>query len=98
MRAEICEAIRERELLEFDYDGRHRVVAPYCHGSNAKGEVLRAIQVEGDSRSRGMGFGKLWSVDKIQNLRRTGVAFIPNDPHYNPNDSAMVAVHCYVRR
>jgi hypothetical protein len=94
----ICLAIHDLELLELDYDGLHRVVAPYCHGFTAKGEVLRAIQVGGQSRSHGMGFGKLWLVDKMQNLRRTGERFVPDDPHYNPRDSAMTTIHCGVRR
>jgi hypothetical protein len=94
----ICAAIRNRELLEFEYDGLHRVVAPYCHGFTSKGEVLRAIQVRGESRSRGMGFGKLWLVEKMLEVRRTGTPFTADDPHYNPNDSAMATIHCRVRR
>jgi hypothetical protein len=94
----ICAAIRDCVLLEFDYDGLHRVVAPYCHGSTKNGETLRAVQVQGDSRSRGLGFGKLWTVEKMLNLRRTGTAFVPNDPHYNPQDRAMATIHCNVRR
>lgn len=94
----ICAAIGNCELLEFDYDARHRVVAPYCHGFTARGEVLRAIQVGGDGHSAGTSFGKLWSVEKMRNLRRTAQTFTPNDPHYNPNDSAMKSIHCNVRR
>jgi len=70
-------------------------VAPYCHGFPARGEVLRAIQVAGDGHSGGARFGKLWSFHKMQNLRRT---VTPNDPRYNPNDSAMTTIHCNVRR
>src|SRR5262249_38838403 len=93
----ICAAIRRCELLEFDYDGLHRVVAPYCHGSTGENEVLRAIQVRGESRSRGLGFGKLWTVEKMVNVRGAGESFVPDDPHYNPNDSAMATIHCAVR-
>jgi hypothetical protein len=32
------------------------------------------------------------------NLRQTGMAFVPNDPHYNPQDRAMATIHCNVRR
>jgi hypothetical protein len=28
----------------------------------------------------------------------TAESFVPDDPHYNPSDSAMTAVHCSVRR
>ncbi len=94
----ICEAIRKHQLLAFDYDGRHRIVAPYCHGNTRNGEVLRAIQVRGDSRSQGLGFGKLWLVEKIRNARKTAESFVPDDANYNPEDSAMSRIHCAVRR
>jgi hypothetical protein len=93
----LCRAIRTRTLVEFDYDGHHRIVAPYCHGVTSKNvEVLRAIQVGGSSRSSGFGFGKLWHVDKITNLRGSDEKFLPTDPHYNPDDSVMMHICCRV--
>ncbi len=92
-----CEAIRTRFLLEFDYHGLHRVVAPYCHGISTRGvEVLRAVQVRGMSASRGFGFGKLWVVSDIVAPRMTGDRFVPDDPRYNPDDRAMKTIHCRV--
>lgn len=92
----ICTAIRHCLLLEFDYEGLHRVVAPYCHGFTNRGEALRAIQIRGDSHSRGFGFGKLWMVEKMVDVKRTAESFVPDDPHYNPRDRAMVTIHCRV--
>lgn len=93
----ICAAIRERSLLEFEYHGLHRVVAPYCHGTSTRGsEVLRAVQVRGSSRSGGFGFGKLWTVADIVGARLLREPFAPDDPHYNPNDSGMAHIHCRV--
>jgi hypothetical protein len=93
----ICRAIQARMLLEFDYGGLHRVVAPYCHGFTAGGvEVLRAIQVRGESRGGGFGFGKLWTVSKISGARVAPQSFVPDDPHYNPHDSAMARIHCRI--
>lgn len=95
----ICEAIQARMLLEFDYDGHHRVVAPYCHGVTTRGvESLRAVQVGGESRSGGFGYGKLWTVAKMTNFRTTGEPFAPDDPNYNPDDSAMAEIHCRVKK
>jgi len=47
----LARAVRNRVLLDFDYvaSSRRRVVAPYCRGCNATGEVLRAIQVRAES-------------------------------------------------
>jgi hypothetical protein len=93
----LCRAIRSRTLLEFDYDRKPRVVAPYCHGVTHKNvEVLRAIQVGGASGSGGFGFGKLWHVAKMQNVRTTSEPFLPSDPNYNPNDHAMGRIHCCI--
>jgi hypothetical protein len=93
----ICEAIRRKVLLQFEYHGRLRVVAPYCHGvSTRSAEVLRAIQVRGYSSSNGFGFGKLWLVEEIKNPKMLAETFTPDDPHYNPNDSAMKEIHCRV--
>lgn len=50
MCAAICRAIQTRTLLAFDYDGHHRIIEPYCHGTGTVGqERLRAYQVAGDS-------------------------------------------------
>jgi hypothetical protein len=95
--AVICEAIRLRCLLEFDYQGHHRMVEPYCHGFSARGaEVLRAVQIAGSSRSAGFGFGKLWVVASMSNVYVTATGFVPNDPNYNPEDSAMTRIHCRI--
>ena len=93
----ICEAIRKRALLEFLYHNKHRVVAPYCCGVSARGaDVLRAIQVRGESASGGLNFGKLWTVAEISGLRMLDESFTPGDPDYNPRDRAMARIHCAI--
>jgi hypothetical protein len=95
----ICETIRLHHRLAFVYEGLPRVVEPYCHGISTAGfEVLRAIQVAGASRSGRLkvSSGKLWLVGKMQEVRSTGQKFVPNDPHYNPDDSAIRVIHCRV--
>ncbi|MET0656711.1 MAG: hypothetical protein ABW110_00960 [Steroidobacteraceae bacterium] len=95
--AMICSAIEKRKLLRFLYDGKERVVAPYCHGISTKGgEVLRAVQLRGASSSGTTGFGKLWSVTKVTDLRVLDENFVPNDPNYNPNDRGMTQIHCRI--
>lgn len=98
MNGPICVAIRTRHLLEFDYDGRPRLVEPYCHGLSRTGEALRGIQVGGQSRSTGFGFGKLWLVSRMKNIRVIDRLFSVDDPNYNPDDSAMLSIHCRVQR
>jgi hypothetical protein len=91
----LCEAIGTRKLLAFTYDGHVRVVAPYCHGFTRAGEeALRAVQLRGSSRSGKFGSGKLWVVSKMRLVRTLEEAFDPDDPDYEPNDSAMARIHC----
>jgi hypothetical protein len=95
----ICDAIRTRCLLEFDYHGLHRMVAPYCHGVSTQGhEVLRGVQLRGATSSgrRGLGFGKLWLVADIVGLHLSTTRFEPDDPRYNPDDRAMRQIHCRI--
>ena len=94
----ICEAIHSQQILEFDYDGYHRVVHAYCHGFTRTGaESLRAVQVRGASRSGAIGGGKLWTVAKMKDLRLSAETYVADDPNYNPDDTAMVEIHCRVK-
>lgn len=93
--ATITEAIRRRVLLQFIYNGQLRIVAPYCFGVSAPGnDVLRAIEVRGSGASNAM--GKLWKVSQMADLRLLDETFSPNDPNYNPNDSAMKQIYARV--
>ena len=56
--------------------------------------MLRAVQVRGGSASGGMGFGKLWAVAEIADLRMLDELFAPDDPDYNPRDRAMTRIYC----
>ena len=94
---QICEAIRLRVLLAFEYQGYPRLVEPYCHGTSTTGDqVLRAVQVGGSSKSGGLGFGKLWSLADMKSVRLTGENFVPSDPSYNPDDRHMKLIHCRI--
>lgn len=94
---QICAAIQGRLLLAFDYNGLNRIVAPYCYGVSMRDvEVLRAIQLRGSSRSGGFGFGKLWALKYMSNVMVTDESFVPDDPEYDPEDSAMKTVICRI--
>lgn len=86
----IIEAINPRALLQFRYNGRTRTVEPYCFGvSTAGSDVLRAIEV-------GAGFGKLWKLSEMSDVRVLEDSFTPDDPSYNPNDKAMTQIYCRI--
>lgn len=97
MLALLCEAVATRKRLAFTYEGHARVVEPYCHGfTRAGAEVLRAVQVRGSSRSGQFDGGKLWTVSKMRLVRTLNEDFVPDDPDYEPNDSAMARIHCRI--
>jgi hypothetical protein len=93
----LCEAIAKRKRLAFAYEGHARVVECYCHGlTRAGAEVFRAVQVRGSSRSGHFDGGKLWTVSKIRLARTLDEDFVPDDPDYEPSDSAMAHIHCRI--
>jgi hypothetical protein len=94
-----CEAIERRALLEFQYQGHVRVVQPYCFGVSMRdNDVVRAVQVRGTSASNQLGIGKLWNVAEIREPRLLEETFTPDDPNYNPNDTAMKRIYCRIIR
>jgi hypothetical protein len=91
----ICEGIAARRLLAFDYDGHHRVVEPYCHGTSIDGtELLRAYQVGGTSSSHRLGW-KLFDVARAAPIRPLQETF-QRRPDYRADDRAMHPVHCCI--
>ena len=93
----VCAAIRTLCVLEFEYRGLQRVAAPYLHGFTTRGaEAVRAVQLGGESRSAGLGFGKLFLCSEMKRVRLSDERFVPDDPDYNPDDSAFARVHCRV--
>lgn len=93
----ICDAIADRAVVRFSYDGGSRTVEPHCHGvSRAGNEVLRGYQVGGYSESGNPVGWKLFEVAKISGLRQSGEVFTADRPGYNPNDRGMSSIHCHV--
>ena len=89
----ICEAIRNRRRLSFDYDGSRRVVDPYILGHDAGGRLLlSAVQISGGS---GAGF-RTFELAGIDGLSITPETFFGNDPRYNPRDRLFARMLCRV--
>jgi len=87
----ICGAIARLVQINVRYSGKERVLEPYCHGTDTKGnEVLRAYQVSNDSGWR------FFHVAKIERIEVTNEPFKPDRSDYNPRDKQMEIVHCCV--
>lgn len=97
MNNDICEAINNKRIIEFYYDGGTRVVEPYCYGVSTKGnKVLRGYQIDGYSSSGGIPSWRLFKEDSMGGILITKKEFIAVRPEYNPNDKAMIQIFCNI--
>lgn len=92
MNATICQAIRDKNVLELPYHGYSRIVEPHAYGRDRNGdEILRCFQTAGGSDS-GEGIGwKILKVNEIYSLHHANKSFAQR-PEYRPNDKAMVNI------
>lgn len=93
----ICDAIRLKHVVRFQYHGGVREVEPYVYGRSSTGdELLRAYQLRGVSRSGGAFGWKMFRVDDISGLSVTFEPFTARRAGYDPADTVIVFVNCQV--
>jgi predicted DNA-binding transcriptional regulator YafY len=92
----ICNAIAEKKIIQFRYDGYTRIVEPFCCGINTKDNyVLRSFQIGGHSSTKKNGW-KMFDLADISKLEILDDRFEGNRKGYNPKDSAMVKFFCHI--
>ena len=85
----IKNAIENKKIIEFYYKDDLRIVEPFVVGISTTGkDSLRAFQVDGESTDSSSFSWKLFSVNKISNLKIKDESFVGDREHYNPDDSA----------
>ena len=94
----ICEAIKNKNVIEFSYNGHKRVVEPHCYGmhKNTNNEVLCAYQISGYSSS---GKGHPWRLYTISGMSKiviSGEKFNKPRNGYKKNDSRMLRIFCQI--
>lgn len=95
MSNEIEEAIKNQNLIVFDYEGEARTVEPHCYGLTTKGnEAIRAYQVDGYSSSGRMGW-KLYDFGKADNIEILDEIFKVR-PDYKREDRGMSEIFCEI--
>jgi len=55
----IRQAINEKRLLEFDYDGYHRIVEPHVYGRKNEEDEILVYQLRGGSSSGRLGWKRM---------------------------------------
>ena len=87
MKTLINEAIKNRKLLEFNYQGYYRVVEPHTFGIYNNGnELLIAYQIDGESKSRKPPFWSNFMVDEIEDLLISEASFLEPRDGYKKGD------------
>ncbi|HST12198.1 MAG TPA: hypothetical protein VLL05_17625 [Terriglobales bacterium] len=89
----LISAIRQKLVLQFIYNGKLRTVEPQTYGLSTAGqEVLRAYERTIPNGPTRAGMAKLFDLNKISGLRKSGQSFRRALPAHNPDDSAMVEI------
>lgn len=96
LHANICRAIQERRLLEIEYHGHARTIAPHIYGIDTTGdEMLSAYQVWGGSDGGDQTGWKSLKVREISSLAVTTRKFTPRR-EFRKGDGAMREIFCEV--
>jgi hypothetical protein len=91
----ICQAIKEKRLLELQYDGHVFRVAPHIYGIDAAGdELLACYQVWGGNDGEPAQWRSL-RLTAISELSLTSKRFAPH-PERQRSDGAIARVFCQV--
>jgi hypothetical protein len=91
----ICQAIREKRLLEINHDGQELRVAPHIYGIDAAGEeLLSCYLVWGSTNGSPAGWRSL-RLNEISQLKLTSKRFAPRPEHQRGNGD-IARVFCQV--
>jgi hypothetical protein len=89
----IVNAIQNRNLLSFVYDGFTRTVEPHTYGTDTKGHLaLRAYQVSGGSESGEYVGWKLFHVQNMQSVTVQPKTFASARTGYKQGDKAFITI------
>jgi hypothetical protein len=93
----VCDAIRLRRVVRFEYHGGVREAEPHIYGRDANGsELLRAYQLRGPSRSGETVGWKMFYVEDISHLAVTFEPFAAPRAGYDPVDKVITFVNCRI--
>ena len=92
----LCQAITGKFLVQFKYDGRTRIVEPFCCGrSTAENYVLRGFQIRGSDKTKPLCW-RLYELSEMSQLNVTQHSFKGKRADYDPQDSAITEIFCQI--
>ena len=91
----VCEAITNKQVVEFYYKGHKRIVEPHLVGTRTTGNIeLSAFQTGGYSESKSIPFWRGYLLAEITQWNPTDETFERPRNGYNRNDSRMTHIYC----
>ena len=95
MNTAICNVIENRRILDFNYQGHHRIVEPHAYGLSHTGkEVIRAYQTDDTSHSGTVPCWRLFDVALVESLTVTEKCFEGVRDGYIRGDRGMSTIFC----
>jgi len=95
MRDTLCQAIRNQNVVEFQYDRLPRKVEPHKVGRTTAGNiVLSGYQIGGRSHSNEVPYWRLYKIRKIGGLNVASESFDGARPRYSRTDDRMTQIFC----
>ena len=95
MKEIVCNAMTNRRLLSFTYEGFERVVEPHLCGQNAAGhDVLLAWLVRGHSKSEPRPGWRHYLLTEMRSVQVLEDTFDKSRPGFKPHDSRMATIYC----
>jgi hypothetical protein len=92
----LCRAITDKYIVQFKYDGRSRIVEPFCCGvSSANNYILRGFQIRGTDKTKPLCW-RLYELSEMSQLSVTQHSFTGKRQEYNPDDPAMAEIFCRI--
>jgi hypothetical protein len=92
----LCRAITGKHLVQFKYDGRSRIVEPFCCGAGAdENYILRGFQIRGSDKTKPL-CRRLYELADMSQLSITQHSFTGNRAGYNPVNQAIIRIFCRI--
>lgn len=92
---DLCQAIKNRNTIQFKYKELNRIVQPACYGRNKKGnDMLRGYQIRGDTHSESPSSWKYFKVDNIEDGKILNEKFHESPQGYKKGDKHMSEIYC----
>jgi hypothetical protein len=92
----LCRAIADKLIVQFKYDGRSRIVEPFCCGLGMTNNyVLRGFQIRGSDKTKPFCW-RLYELEGMLQLSVTQHSFEGKRKEYNPFDNEIKEIFCRI--